>query len=88
METLTPETPVARIDATGPIVKDGKQWYIPTMTTLVNGQTFTSKDWYRRLRDAKAALAGMPEEPTNMTATEYAPGKWLTTINVWIGPVR
>jgi len=89
MSTLTEQMPVTLIEATGPVTKTGKsEWSFPVVMTLADGRTLDSMERFGKMRDAKADLAAHPKRPTNITATEYQPDKWLFTINYWIGPAR
>lgn len=84
--TTDREIRVTLVEATGPIEKTGKtEWSFPVLFTLADGRTIESYERHGRLRDAKADLAAHPKRPEHITATEYLPGKWLFTLNYWLG---
>lgn len=65
---------IVKVTPSGEIIKHparysaGNEWSFTVNYLLEDGRTFPGTLHHRRLKDAKAALAALPSEPTNQTA--------------------
>lgn len=65
---------IIKVTPSGDIVKHparyfaGNEWSFTVDYLLEDGRTFSGTLYHRRMKDAKAALAALPSEPTNQTA--------------------
>lgn len=74
---------VVEIRPNGPIEKRparyfaGNEWSFPIVYVLEDGREYDGRDYFRRMRDAKAAFADLPKNPTTLTTAIFHDGTFV-----------